>query len=104
MELTGNALHYYVAGYEERADQEYWRMTFLQSKIQLMLNPNEDDHKRLEALLARMLASIQPEKCHRDDFPEIHNEVMALSRIVLKREWNVVKEPISFTGAINDGR
>jgi hypothetical protein len=101
-ELTSSALHYYVAGFEERTDTEYQRLTLLQSKIQLMLNAKEDDHKRLEVLIGRMIAAIQYEKGQPDEFPEIHTDVIALSRTILKREWDVVKEPIPFTGIIKE--
>jgi hypothetical protein len=99
-ELASSALHYYVAGFEERTDQEYQRLTFLQAKVQLMLNANEDDHQRLEGLINGMIAAIQYERGRADEFPAIHIEVVALSRIVLKREWNVVKGPISFSGQV----
>ena len=60
-----------------------------------MLNPNEEDHQRLAGLVNWMINSIQYEKGKPDEFPESHQEVIALSKIVLKREWNVIKEPIS---------
>lgn len=101
-ELTSSALHYYVSGYEDRTDEEYKRVTLIQSKIQLMLNPNEDDHQRLEVLISRMIGAIQYEKGQPDQFPEIHRDVIALSRSVFKREWNVVKEPISFSDQMQD--
>jgi len=96
-ELTSSALHYYVAGFEERTDKEYQRLTFLQSKVGLMLNPNEEDHQRLEELVGKMINSIQYERGKPDEFPESHVQVTALSRTVLKREWHVIKEPISLT-------
>jgi hypothetical protein len=100
-ELTSSALHYYVAGFEERTDEEYQRLTFLQAKVGLMLNPNEDDHKRLEGLINWMINSIQYERGKSDEFPESHGQVTALARAVLKREWNVVKEPISLVRLSN---
>ena len=93
-ELASSALHYYVAGYEDRTDTEYQRVTLLESKVQLMLNPGEDDHQRLEALIRKMIAAIQYKKGQPDEFPDLHTEVVALSRRMLKREWDRVKEPI----------
>ncbi len=93
-ELTSIALHYYVAGYEDRNDEEYQRVTLLESKIKLMLNAKEEDHIRLENLIRRMVAAIQYDSQKKDEFPEIHTEVVALSRSILKREWDRVKEPI----------
>jgi hypothetical protein len=93
-ELASSALHYYVAGYEDRSDTEYQRVTLLESKVQLMLNPGEDDHQRLETLIRKMIAAIQYEKGQPDEFPDLHTEVVALSRKILKREWDRVKEPL----------
>jgi hypothetical protein len=101
-ELTSSAFHYYVAGFEERTDKEYQRLTFLQSKVGLMLNPNEDDHQRLVGLINWMINSIQRERGKPDEFPESHQEVTALSKIVLKREWNVIKEPISLAVPVKE--
>ena len=93
-ELTSSALHYYMAGFEDRTDEEYQRVTLLQGHIRLMLNPNEDDHQRLEVLMRGMVGEIHYEKGTKDEFPDLHTEVIALSRKILKREWDRVKEPI----------
>ena len=53
-EITSSALHYHVAGFGERTDQEYQHLTHLEYKIRLMLNPRETDHQRLEKLIAPM--------------------------------------------------
>ena len=94
-ELTSSALHYYVAGYEERTDEEYRHLALLESKIQLMLNSREEDHRNLENLIRRMGAAIQHQKGEPDQFPDLLTEVRALSRAILKREWDRVKEPLS---------
>src|ERR1051325_1451586 len=88
--LLSRALHYHVAGFEERTDAEYRHLTLLEYRVLLMLNPNEGDHQRLEKLIQKMIASIQDPS----GFPEIHTAVKDLSREILKREWNVVKEKI----------
>ena len=93
-ELISSSLHYRVAGFEDRTDEEYQRVTLLEAHIQLMLNPNEDDHQRLEAQIQRMVAEIQYEKGKKDNFTDLHAEVTALSRKILKREWNRVREPL----------
>ena len=82
--------------------REYQRVTLLESKIQLMLNAKEDDHQHLEKLIRRMVAAIQHEKGQKDEFPELHTEVIALSRSILKREWDRVKEPIQPPVAVTD--
>ena len=91
-ELTSSALHYHVAGFEDRTDEEYQRVTLLEAHIQLMLNPNEKDHQRLEVLMRSMVAEI--EKGRSDEFPGLYDEVIALSRKILKSEWDRVRKPI----------
>ena len=93
-ELTSSSLHHYVAGFEDRTDEEYQRVTLLEAHIQLMLNSNEDDHQLLEVRIRRMVEEIHPEKGKKDNFPGLHAEVIALSRRILKREWDRVRAPL----------
>ena len=92
-ELTSSALHYWQAGYEDHSDAEYKRVTLLQAHIKLMLNPDENDHRKLEVLIQRMVREIEQVKGTNDEFPRFHTEVIALSRRILKREWEQVKNP-----------
>ena len=92
-ELTSSALHYWAAGYEDRTDAEYKRVTLLEAHIQLMLNPNEKDHRQLEVLIRKMVQEINYVKGKTDEFPRFHTEVIATSRRILKRDWERVKQP-----------
>jgi hypothetical protein len=94
-EISSSALHYYQAGFEDREDIEYKRLTELEGRISLMLNFKEDDHKKLHDLIRRMLNGLDRGKQGDQDFAGAHPQVLALSRDVLKREWNRVKEEIS---------
>lgn len=94
-ELSSSALHYYVSGFEDRTDEEYQRVTLLESKVKLMLNAKEDDHKRLEELIRKMIEEIDYHKGKKDQFPDAHTAVVSLSREILKREWDRVKEPVN---------
>lgn len=98
-ELLSSAFHYYVAGYEDRTDQEYQRVTHLEHKVKLMLNPNEEDHQHLEELIATMIRSIERNPKFSDNFPDLHDDLVSLSRKVLKREWDRVKEPLNISPA-----
>ena len=60
-----------------------------------MLNFMEDDHKKLHELIRQMLNALERGKEGDRDFVATHPEVLALSRAILKREWNRVKEEIS---------
>ena len=92
-ELTSSALHYYVAGFEDRTDKEYQRVTLLEAHIQLMLNPNEKDHQRLVGLMRSMVNEIEKSGRSRE-FESLHPEVIALSQKILKGEWDRVRKPI----------
>ena len=96
-ELTSKTLYYYVAGFEERKDSECQHLTLLEHRTLLMLNPTEDDHMELERLIRKMISSLDKGREGSKDFRESHTEVMAVSRRILKREWNVVKETIETT-------
>ena len=96
-ELTSRALHYYLAGFEEREDAEHQNLTLLEHKVILMLNPNEEDHKQLEILIRQMTSSLSRGREGDEDFCRAHTDVMALSRRIIKREWNRVKERIKIT-------
>ena len=92
--ISSSALHYFIAGFEERTDTEYMRLTYLEHRIHLMLNPFEDDHRQLEKLVRTMVGSLERGKDKDKDFIHAHTALMELSRQVLKREWNVIKKPI----------
>jgi hypothetical protein len=93
-EISSSALHYFVAGFEDRRDEDYQRVTLLEHKIQLMLNPKEEDHKKLEQFIRTMIKAIESGKEGDSDFMAAHPKVVALSREVLKREWDRIKNPI----------
>lgn len=93
-ELTSSAFHYYLAGFEERTDEEYLRVTLLQHKAAMMLNPLEEDHRRLEDLIRQLISSLDDGLGSDLRFPGLHKDVADLSRQVLKREWNCVTNKI----------
>ena len=93
-ELTSVSTHYRVAGTDGRTGKDIAAWILLLDHIRLMLNPKEDDHQRLEKLLHEMVGNLADEKANKGEFSEIREKVLDLSRTVLKREWNRVKEPI----------
>lgn len=92
-ELCSTALHGNTsgAGFDVSPNTIMLRIRLLESKIQLMLNTAETDHARLEDLIAQMVGAMR----RNDKFFEIHAEVIALSKKILKREWDRVKQPIT---------
>jgi hypothetical protein len=97
-EVTSSALHYHVAGFEERTDEEYQHLTHLEYRIKLMLNASENDHRELEEALGRMVGMLNIGDSrtmeHDREFAARHDAVVGLARKVLKREWDRIKEPI----------
>ncbi|MGH7172474.1 MAG: hypothetical protein ACRELG_19520 [Gemmataceae bacterium] len=93
-ELSSSTRHYWAAGFENRRDEEYQRLVFLQHKVVMMLNPLEADHLRLEELIRKMISSLERGREGEEDFWKAHRSVMDLSRQVFKREWNRVRDEI----------
>ena len=56
-------------------------------KIQLLLNPNEEDHNNLISYLRDVIAAINDT----DSFTNKRSDVIETSQIILKREWERVK-------------
>ena len=90
-EFSGSALHYFLAGFEGRSDSEYRQMFILEAKVQLMLNPKEDDHIQLEKLIRKLMTAVKTGNEVEGYFIKTQEEIIELSRRVLKREWAVVK-------------
>jgi hypothetical protein len=69
------------------------RMTHLQYRVLLMLNPREEDHQKLEKLIKEMvgMAHAFSEESH---LATTQRDVVDQSRLVLKREWDRVKQPL----------
>ena len=64
-EVLSASLHYYVAGYENRSDADYGRMSDVQQQIELMLNPTEDLHRGLVKAVSVLVAAIEDEEVSR---------------------------------------
>ena len=81
---------------ENEFDKKMERLSFLQSKIRLMLNPSEDDHNQLCTLLKDLLNGIggratRGEKRDPERARTIVDDVVPLAQSILKREWERVK-------------
>jgi ABC-type Mn2+/Zn2+ transport system ATPase subunit len=83
----------YVPEDQTHTTTRFDRMTHLQYRVLLMLNPKEQDHQKLEQLIKQMVAMARSfsEEMH---LATTQQEVVDRSRLVLKREWNRIKEPI----------
>lgn len=94
-ELTARSTHYWASGFEERKDNEYYRITELEHKLRLYLNPKEKDHSELLEKVKIMTNKIGADNFMKDKlFWEAHEAVMVISQQILKREWERVKNDI----------
>jgi len=92
VEITAKSSHYAVSGTEDRKDAEYYRITELEHKIKLLINPKEADHNNLVEMIREMTTNLY--KGNRESetiFWEKHRDIISLSQKILKREWERVK-------------
>ena len=92
-EFTSKAAIHYHTDLENFTVEAGQRLSLLEAHIQLMLNPNEKDHKDLETLMRGMVDKVLSEKRGQSEFEDLRTKMIALSREILKREWDRVKEP-----------
>lgn len=91
------ANYVHASDWAERALAEHHermgRLSYLNAKIRLMLNPEEEDHKGLLVALGELalLCSNAPKVRNKDLWHRHHNDAMTLSQKILKREWERVK-------------
>jgi len=106
-EILSASLWYYVSGQDENIisgenDEENniesqkleRKLLFITSQIELMLNPNEDDHIELLKSLKKAQQVMWPYSKSSSEFPEHHKKTTELCQKVLKREWERVKNEI----------
>lgn len=93
-EIISSSHHYFVAGFEDRTDEEYKRLTELEHRITLMLNPNEEDNENLLKVMRDMMNSINGGKEYDDQFIQSQSKITELSQRILKKEWIRVKEEV----------
>lgn len=95
-ELLGKCAHYWAAGFEDRADSEYLRITELIYKLELFMNPNEEDHVHLVKSANDMERALSAGSTQETDrqFWDAHRSTADLAQKILKREWNRVKSEI----------
>ena len=90
-EISGSCLHYWQAGYEDRTDEEYKRISDLTHQVIFHLNPNEEEHNKLIMVIRCLEESLSKGKEGDSEFFEAYDELLVQGRKVLKTEWEVVK-------------
>lgn len=69
------------------------RVSFLRAKTTLLINPSEDDHKKLVEIVDRAFTvglSRKPDTP--DEMGNLQKSLVTVAQAILKREWNRVKE------------
>lgn len=95
VEITAKSAHYAVSGTEDRKDSEYYRITELEHKIRLLINPIETDHLNLANLIKEMTTNLYEGGLPSEMiFWKKHQEIIDISQKILKREWERVKNDI----------
>jgi len=95
-ELLGKCAHYWAAGFEEREDAEYRHITEMVHRLELFINPREEDHSQLieEVRQMNFALSTGSSKETEEKFWEAHRKVRHVAQTILKREWGRVKDEI----------
>jgi hypothetical protein len=79
----------------ENYDEHFQELSQMHYKIELLLNPLEEDHLELVCLIGQIRDIIHDEEMEDDKIEnELDNliaQLMKVAKTVLKREWNVVK-------------
>ena len=95
IEITSKSAHYMVAGTEDRKDSEYYKITELEHKIKLLINPLESDHIILVNSIKELTTNLYKMGIESEIiFWEKHREIITISQKILKREWERVKNDI----------
>ena len=79
-ELLSSARHYYAAGFEDRSDNEYRRLTELEEEIVLMINPIEQEHRALLDSIRAMVSALGGGKQHDQQFLDAHRQATDLAQ------------------------
>jgi hypothetical protein len=64
-------------------------------KLKLLINPKEDDHQKLDALIGDALRNViapEKERAKLRPLSDLRDDIMIVSQNILKREWERVKK------------
>ena len=67
-EISGSCLHYWQAGFEDRAEEGYKRIIDLTHQVIFHLNPKEDEHNKLIDVIRRLEGSLAKGKEADEEF------------------------------------
>jgi len=95
-DITGKCSHYWASGYEDRTDAEYQYITESINKLNLYINPKEESHLKLIVYITEMHNALLSGSSTENDaeFWNSHQLAIDQSQLVLKKEWERVKNEI----------
>jgi len=76
----------------ERVSTRFADMCQAQFKVELLLNPNETDHGEIVDKMREIRMLVFLKEDHSEQIDILIDELLSVSKKVLKREWNVVKK------------
>jgi type III secretory pathway component EscS len=74
--------------------EKFERIVLAQSKIQLLLNPNEEDHEQLREIIDVAARRLRSEDALETATDADIGIIVSLAQAILKREWQRVKQGI----------
>ena len=91
-ELYGHSLHYWASGFDERRDQDYQRLHYLEHKVALMLDSRNREEVRLREGIRQMIEALESGKEGDSVFHKTHTQLMQLSETVLRERLESLGE------------
>jgi len=94
-ELIAITMHYYVAGYDDRTDEEYRNLGLLEQQLKLLLDPANSAHQKLVRAIRNAVEAIGGvgPKGH-ERFAEAHLMFERLARELVQEEWASLQTPV----------
>jgi len=98
-EFTANAFHYWnmrqvMVGTLELKEEEALRLVRIEHEIELLINPNENEHEQLLASLSRIRFLLERGDDPSGEFNDELRRAMSLGQKIFKTEWDRIKAEI----------
>jgi hypothetical protein len=93
-ELSSQLWYYYIAGadHHPKGPEIISKIHFLERRLRLLLNPAEEDHKRLSGLFQKAIASVEFKRASEQEMAKLDAEITECAQRILKTEWKRVKD------------
>ncbi len=92
--ISSKSLHYWTSGFEDRSDEDYYELTFLEYKLGLLLDTKTSSHLEIIKIIRELVSELQSTKDNTQKFQELHEELMDIGRKILKHEREKIEKDI----------